>query len=235
MIDESRIDSILARLNGAITTPQGTPYIIDKQQQAEIKGMFKSLMQENKNKNLSNINQETLLEGIVEDFANGSDYYQAFNFRSDNQHMSGYDAFLQDGEGKRIIEILKSYGIGSDVLKGVPLPQEFNGSLGNGITVKEEIDKPNDESPYIKLFEIRLNGEIIYQWKGRAYGQGDVYEKINKEQTDIVQPKTKSKYEGSAITNDGEYPIKKWTNRKGQTFYTQGKIRIKKEIAERYF
>lgn len=233
MITDTEINQIIKGLNG-IRNSEGFPYYPSKDEVLEIKGMFKSLMKQDVNKNLSPLNQRTLLEGIVEDFSNGSDYYQTFNFRSDNKHMQAYDYFFKEGEGKRITDILKSYGLGADELKGVPLMSPFDASTQkNGrVYVKEEIEKPDGESPYIKLFEIYVDGKIVYEWKGRAFGVGDVYENINIESEDIKQPKRKSKYQGSVYISDFELPVKKWTDKNGRDFYTQGKKRVSRSMYE---
>lgn len=241
MLSESVIDTIISSKNGKILNKNNIFYVINNEEKEKIKYTFYSLMKENVNKNLSYKNQISLLHGVIESYSNGDTFYEAFNFRSDNKHMQGYDYFLKEGEGQKILEVLNSYGFGADVLKGVSLGVPFgdgkgNGqSIGNGLSVKEEIESPDGESPYVSVFEIRYNNEIIYQWKGRAKNDGDAFSVINPDLEKPVQSKTKSEYLGSAITGEGEYPIKAWKSKNGQIFYTQGRIRIKKSIAERYF
>ena len=230
MIDEETINRTIKYMRGTPNIFTGEIYNPTPTQEQEIKDMFKRLMKENLNKNLSPINQQTLLEGIYESFANGEDYFGAFNFRSDNRHMQGYDNMLKQGEAKRIIEILNSYELGADTLKGVPLFTPFSGYVDENKTIYivEELENPDFESPYVSLFEIKYNEETIYKWTGRAQGIGDIYENFKK-QEEIKVPKKverKSKYMGSYYINEYELPIKEWVDKNGRTFYTQGSKRI---------
>ena len=228
MIDEQTIDRVIRYMRGTPNIRTNVPYYPTKEQEADIKDMFKTLMQQNVNKNLSPLNQQTLLEGVYESFANGDDYFKAFNFRSDNKHMQGYDNLLKEGEAQRIIDIFNSHGIGIDKLKGVPLFAPFDNYVDNEKTVyvTEEIERPEDNSPYVSLFEIYYNGELIYQWKGRAKGVGDIYANF-KQQDEIKQKiKRKSKYLGSYYVSEEELPIKQWVDKNGKTFYTQGSKRV---------
>ena len=228
MIDEQTINRVIRYMRGTPNIRTNVPYYPTKEQENDIKDMFKKLMNENVNKNLSPLNQQTLLEGVYESFANNDDYFKAFNFRSDNKHMQGYDNLLKEGEAKRIIDIFNSHGIGVDKLKGVPLFTPFDNYVDNEKTVyvKEEIERPDGKSPYVSLFEIYYNGELIYQWKGRAKGDGDIYANF-KQQDEIKQKiKRKSKYMGSYYISEEELPIKEWVDKNGKTFYTQGSKRI---------
>jgi len=230
MLDTETINRVMKYMAGTPNMKTGELFYATPKQEKEIKDMFNQLMQQNVNRNLSNFNQQTLLEGIYESFANGDDYFQAFNFRSDNKHMQGYDNLLKKGEAKRIIDILNSYGLGADVLKGVPLFTPFDNFIDDNkeVYVKEEIERPDGESPYVPLFEIYYKGVLIYQWKGRAKGVGDIYSHF-KEMSEIKQKiNRKSKYMGSYYVDENELPIKEWIDKNGRTFYTQGSKRISK-------
>lgn len=228
IIDNQTIDRIIKNTSGIPNFDTGEPFYPNAEQKVEIKSMFKALMKEDVNKNLSPINQQTLLEGIMESFANNDNYFDAFTFRSDNKHMIGYDNALKLGEGQRIIEILNSYNMGASVLKGVALFQPFDGYVDKEkrVYVKEEIENPDNESPYVKLFEIYIDGKLVYQWKGRAFGEGDIYENLNTQQETVKQPKRKSEYRGSFYTEFDDIPIKEWIDKNGRTFYTKGSKRI---------
>lgn len=228
MIDEQTIDRVMRYMRGTPNIRTNVPYYPTKEQETDIKDMFKTLMQQNVNKNLSPLNQQTLLEGIYESFANDDDYFKAFNFRSDNKHMQGYDNALKNGEAQRIIDVLNSYGLGADKLKGVPLFSPFSNYVDNEKTlyVNEEIERPEDNSPYISLFEIYYNGELIYKWSGRANGDGDIYANFKKQEEVKQKTKRKSKYMGSYYISEEELPIKEWIDKNGKTFYTQGSKRV---------
>lgn len=233
MISDAVINQTIRNLNG-IRNADGVPYFPTKDEIDSIRTTFKSLMKEERNKNLSDINQRTLVEAIVEDFSNGSDYYQVFGLHGDNKHMDGYDNFLRLGEGLRITEILNSYGLSTDVLKGVTLLSPFSGytDKNNRVYVNVEIENPDGESPWVKNLEIRIDGNLVYQWKGRAYGEGDVYTNLNVQSEEIKQPKRSSQYLGSLIYDKDELPIKHWKDKNGRDFYTQGSRRVPRSLYE---
>lgn len=96
---------------------------------------------------------------------------EMFRQYGSNKHMNYFDIFLQQGEADKIQEILSSYGISTDVLKGVSKRDNYKSPLLNSNGHKVEINQVigNDNgSYYVEEFEIIIDGKTVYKWTKQA-------------------------------------------------------------------
>lgn len=92
---------------------------------------------------------------------------EMFRQYGSNKHMNYYDIFLKQGEADKIQEVLSSYGISTDVLKGISRKQDFESPTteNNGHKVKiNQIIGNDGGSYYVEEFEIIIDGKTVYKW-----------------------------------------------------------------------
>lgn len=185
----------------------------------DIEKTYILVMNEERNRNLSQKGQEELVRGIIEiqsknPTAKQEDVWQSF---SSIGHMDYYDNFLQQGEKDNIINALKEKNIPLTVLEGVAKGQPVNipvDVVGIGkVTVIQEIERDESNSPVISLFQIKLNNETIYKWDKRKI----IKLSEEEERLGII------------------HSLKSVVGRNGRTYYFFNGKFAKKEMIERYF
>ena len=230
MLDLETIQFRISELTEEQVIGVEPPFYLNEKQKAEIPKLFWNLMKEENNKNKSIKEQYSLLDNIIEALASGQTREETFREYGRNKHMYAYDTFLGKGEAQKIEDILASYGLGVDVLKGIPLPSEFNNqNLLNGrLGIYEHLSDEGDrgESPVIEDFVITYMGTVIYSYH-YDFNTGKVDINTN-EAKNITQPKkqTKSKYKGRTLIDFGNNIISEvriWEDKNGKISYRDSK------------
>lgn len=190
--------------------------------------IFKFAMNENRFKNLSNLEQQTLVQNILYDFAVSKDLTEEKEKirHSDVYHLEVYNVFLEEGQSDKITDVLHNFDISTEALKGVKFTSTdtYEVPLSNGQKFEVYVQTENqDGSPVVLEFDMILNGEYIYKWNRKL---GSYFNKdIDKEE--YIISKYKSKYEGKIYIDEEKY-ISKWVDKNNKTRYRDEKGRFVK-------
>lgn len=119
--------------------------------------------------------QETILYDIYHGIASGRETYaDIWDYYSTNKHMDYYDSFLYEGATKEIKEVLLHAGVNSEILKRIRKMQPDAYRIdqnGHSCNVIQEIEHPPGGSPYISLFQIYVDGKLIFTFKSNSNEQ----------------------------------------------------------------
>ena len=171
------IENILSENSEALT--------LSDQDKQKTYTTYKNLMSENRNKNRTVEEQESLISAIIigrntpNEAGEVETWDRIFVEHSDAKHLSYFDNFFKVGETDKIINALKRNGLSTDVLKGVRKNQNIN-TIIDGVTVKQEVEEDDEGYKYVSYFEIIYNGKSIYKYEAdgftRTYNNQDFLE-----------------------------------------------------------
>ena len=209
---------------------------VPKKDYPEIKRAYNILMDSPANKNLSELEQRSLVDGLAWNISkNKVSTGEAILSSSNVKHINYFDNFLGQGESDAVMNALSDYGINPDVLKivgaGVSLD---NAHAGSGVTITQLFDET--ESLILREFTIKLNGEIIYSYTKKrdlsnidyeSMGYESLYEYVlDNMSQEGVSSRVKSARAGTVNLSNG-IKVKRWVSENDVIFYTYGNRRVK--------
>lgn len=132
----------------------------------EINSVYNSLKNEKINVNKNKFETESLITMITQDVISGSyNRKKTMLQHSDFRHMGYFDRWFKEGVSEDITNILNSYGITTDVFKGIPRLQNFqNEQYINGHSL-EIIQTADDDSPPNANIILRVDGQVVYDFE----------------------------------------------------------------------
>lgn len=140
--------------------------IVNQKQIKEINDVYNLIKNEKININKNLFETKSLITMITQDVISGSyDRKKTMLQHSDFRHMGYFDRWFKEGTSEDITNVLKSYGISTDIFKGIPRLQNFHTSnVVNGYNV-DIIQTADDESPPNANIKIIIDGEVVYDFE----------------------------------------------------------------------
>ena len=174
----------------------------------EINSVYNSLKNEKINMNKNKFETQSLITMIAQDVISGAyNRKKTMLQHSDFRHMGYFDRWFKEGVSEDITNILNSYGIPTDVFKGIPRLQNFqNEQYINGHSL-EIIQTADSESPPNANIILRVDGQVVdlsYEVNEKVASSYNYWlsmgspDRLSKEEKEIIHkasyPKIEFKY-----------------------------------------